>query len=53
MDRLDLVRSGNFVDIINEASYVGAEGSVDNVTDEHIFFPIPLTAILNNSNLED
>jgi len=51
-DRLDLVRSGNFVSVLNDATYVSKEGSVKTVTEEHLFFPLPLAAILNNSNLE-
>jgi len=51
VDRIDLVRSGNFVNLINDATYVGKESSVTEVTEEHIFFPLPLLVILNNDKI--
>jgi len=45
------VRSGNFVDLINDATYVGKESSVTEVTEEHIFFPLPLLVFLNNDKI--
>lgn len=52
LDRVDLVRSGNYYQIKSNAAHVDLVSAVDDPEPHHDLFPIPIEAIRSNPLLE-
>lgn len=52
LDRMDLIRSGNYYQIKSNAAHVGLESKVDAPEPHHDLFPIPIEAIRANPLLQ-